>query len=70
MSGGKSEVAPIERRAYRINDAAKICGIGRTTIYSMAKKGELTLIKIAGRSLVPDSEIRRLTSLCEPQNAA
>ena len=36
-------------------------GIGRTSLYELAKAGQLTLIKIAGRTLVPRSEIERLT---------
>jgi Helix-turn-helix domain len=37
-------------------------GIGRTSLYELVKSGELKLIKIAGRTLVPRSELERLTS--------
>jgi len=51
------------RVAWRVNEAAYRMGISRGTIYELAKKGELRLVKIAGRTLVPDSEIVRLTTL-------
>ena len=47
--------------AYRIDEACQAMGIGRTSLYELAKAGQLTLIKIAGRTLVPRSEIERLT---------
>lgn len=49
--------------AFRINDACRLLGIGRTTLYGLARSGQLKLIKIAGRSLVPRSEIERLTQV-------
>jgi excisionase family DNA binding protein len=51
------------KRAYRIDEACHCLGIGRTSLYALVKSGELKLIKIAGRSLVPASEIERLTSV-------
>ena len=55
------------KRAYRIDEACHCLGIGRTSLYGLVKAGELKLIKIAGRSLVPQSEIERLTT---PPDAA
>ena len=49
--------------AFRINEACRALGIGRTSVYDMAKKGQIKLIKIAGRTLVPRSEIERLTTV-------
>ena len=46
--------------AWRVNDALAQLGICRATLYKMVKNGELRLVKLAGRTLVPDSEIRRL----------
>ena len=45
-------VAPIERRALRINDAAAAYGIGRSLIYKLMSEGKLATVKIAGRRLV------------------
>jgi excisionase family DNA binding protein len=47
-----SEVAPIERRALRIKDAAKVYGIGRSTIYKLMSEGKLATAKIGGRRVV------------------
>ena len=49
--------------AYRVPEACQALGIGRTSLYELAKNGELRFIKIAGRTLVPRSEIERLTRL-------
>ena len=51
------------KQAYRIDEACHCLGIGRTSLYALVKAGQLKLIKIAGRSLVPHSEIERLTSV-------
>ncbi len=54
-----------ERFAYRITDACAALGIGRTSLYKLVERNELRLIRIAGRSLVPRSEIERLTRVDE-----
>ena len=53
----------LEPLAYRIADACHVLGVGRTSLYDLIKSGELRSIKIAGRTLVPRSEIERLTSV-------
>ncbi len=50
-----------ERFAYPVNDACHALGIGRTLLYALIKRNELAAIKIAGRTLIPRSEIERLT---------
>ena len=55
------KLAATGKLAYRIDEACHVLGIGRTSLYELVKSGELKLIKIAGRSLVPRSEIERLT---------
>ena len=57
----RDSAAPTDRYAFPINDACLALGIKRTSLYDLAKKGQLKLIKIAGRTLVPRSEIERLT---------
>ncbi len=47
-------------RARRINDAAHALGVSRTTIYNMAAAEKLKLVKVGGRTLVPETEIDRL----------
>jgi excisionase family DNA binding protein len=52
---------PTEPYAYRVLDACAALGISRTSLYELVKRGEIKLIKIAGRTLVPRSELERLT---------
>ena len=49
-----------QRVAWRVNEAAFRLGVSRATIYKMASGGKLRLIKIGGRTLIPDAEIERL----------
>jgi hypothetical protein len=52
----------LEPLALRVSDACRAIGIGRTKLYSEAKAGRLKLIRIAGRTVVPMDELRRLIS--------
>jgi excisionase family DNA binding protein len=54
--------------AYRINDACHLLSIGRSSIYNMIRDGQLKPIRIAGRTLIPRTEIDRL--LAEALNDA
>jgi excisionase family DNA binding protein len=50
------------RMAWSIRDGAHRIGVGRSTIYKLATEGKLRLVKVAGRTLIPDTEITRLLS--------
>lgn len=52
--------AAIPRLACNIRDACTVLGVGRTSLYDLAKKRKLKLIKIAGRTVVPWAELERL----------
>ena len=52
----------VPKMAYRIDEACLALGIGRTSIYYLHSEGKIKFIKIAGRTLVPASEIERLSS--------
>lgn len=58
----KPGTPPPARRAWPVNEAAYLLGISRVSIYAMAKRGELALVRVAGRTLVLESEIARLTT--------
>lgn len=60
---GGISVPPPDRFAYRVSDACVALGIGRTSLYELVKSGKLRLIKLAGRTLVPRSELERLTRI-------
>jgi excisionase family DNA binding protein len=56
---------PAEPLAYRISDACRVIGIGRTSLYELAADGKLSMIKVAGRTLVPASSLRALIECAE-----
>ena len=45
---------------YETTEAARLIGIGYATLYRWIKVGKLTPIRIAGRTLIPKSEVERL----------
>ncbi|TNF15447.1 MAG: DNA-binding protein [Rhodobacteraceae bacterium] len=47
-------------------DAAKVLGISRSSLYKMANAGEVSLVKLGGRTLVRSEEIARLADGVEP----
>lgn len=49
-----------DRRALRVNEAAALYGISRSTIYVLMARGTLRTVKIAGRRLVPRDAIEAL----------
>ena len=58
-------VAPIERRALRINDAAAAYGVGRSTIYKLISEGKLASVKVSGRRLIPRESMEALLQRAE-----
>jgi hypothetical protein len=56
--------APAERRltpiAVNIPDAAKIAGIGQSTIWQLIKDGKLDSRKVAGRRVIPYDALQAL----------
>ena len=46
--------------AFRLNDAAKLLGISRGSIYLLHKAGQIKLVSLAGRTLVPATELNRI----------
>ena len=48
------------QRAVRINDFCIILGISRTSAYGLINRNEVQTIHIAGRRLIPMSEVDRL----------
>jgi excisionase family DNA binding protein len=50
----------IERLAWPIAEGARRIGVGRTSIYKLAAEGKLRLVRIGGRTLLPEEEIIRL----------
>ncbi|MGO9427687.1 helix-turn-helix domain-containing protein [Rhodoblastus sp.] len=46
--------------AYRVNDAAKVIGLGRSTLYEMMKEGTLRFVKRGNRRLIPADALMAL----------
>jgi predicted DNA-binding transcriptional regulator AlpA len=53
MSHAQKNLASVERRALRVNDAAAAYGVGRSSLYNLMKQGKLPNVKIAGRRVIP-----------------
>lgn len=51
-----------ERHARRVPEACRAIGIGKSTLYKLASEGKVRLVRIAGRTVVPESEIARLAA--------
>jgi len=45
---------------YDAAEAARLIGIGYATLYRWIKGGKVIAIKLAGRTLIPRSEVERL----------
>lgn len=45
---------------YDVLEASHLIGLGYATLYRRIKAGKLIAIKLAGRTLIPKSEVERL----------
>jgi excisionase family DNA binding protein len=48
------------RRTYTISEAGRLLGIGRNQAYEAAKAGEIPVIRVGKRLLVPKAALDRL----------
>jgi excisionase family DNA binding protein len=46
--------------AVDLHGATAFTGLGRTKLYSLMDRGDLTFVKVGKRRLIPRSELRRL----------
>lgn len=44
---------------HSVSDAARMLGIGRTLFYQLVGEGKLRTVKLGGKTMVADAEIRR-----------
>jgi excisionase family DNA binding protein len=54
--------AALPPKARRVLDACSALGISRAKLYKLAAQGKIRLVKIGGRTVVPEVEIDRLAS--------
>lgn len=45
--------------ANKIPEACRRLGVGRTSLYALVKAGEIHVIKVGSRTLIPESELQR-----------
>ena len=65
----ETETPQLRRRLYPIPEASQqLGGISRTTVYELAKRGEIQLVKIGARSFVTHESLE--TYLAGLSNAA
>jgi excisionase family DNA binding protein len=57
---GQAPLPPEIALAYRVNDAVKVSGLSRNSIYKLIAKGELRSVLVAGRRLIPADALREL----------
>ena len=62
-------IAPLEPLAYRVEDACKVLGIGRTSLYELIAAGKLRAVCIAGRTLIPVESARTLVANASKEKA-
>lgn len=48
--------------AYSVAETTRALGVCRATVWNLAKRGHLKMKRVAGRTLVPATEIARLLS--------
>ncbi len=56
MPNLNSQLSTTARVNWRVDDFCRAHGIGRTLFYKEVKRGEIKIIKIGKRTLVPVSE--------------
>jgi excisionase family DNA binding protein len=54
---------PQERLTYTVEEAGEILGLGRGLAYKLARGGELPVIKLGNRLLVPRAALQRLLTV-------
>lgn len=50
----------MQRETYSVDEAAKLLGIGRVNAYRAVKRGEIPVIRIGRKILVPKAGINRM----------
>lgn len=60
----------LDKLAYSIVEAARVAGIGRSTLYEALAAGELKAVKLGRRTLIPADELRRFLAALPPARPA
>ena len=54
-----------DRKTYRIEEVAKLLGVGRNQAYEAARRGDFPTIKIGKRVVAPRAAINRMLGISE-----
>jgi Helix-turn-helix domain len=57
--------AAFERQVYPVRQSKIAIGVCPAKAYKMARRGELKLVRIGGRTFIPKSEVERLTRVTD-----
>ena len=57
---GGVPLPPDTALAYRVNDAARIAGLSRSSLYVLIGEGKLRSVLVAGRRLIPADALREI----------
>ncbi len=60
----------VERHGYNVSEAARIIGVGRTTMHKMIREGHIRRTKIGSRTIISRDEIDRLLNGTDDTRAA
>lgn len=57
-----AEAAGMKPAAYSVNETCALLRISRAHFYNLVKRGEMRLVKLGNKSIVPASEIARVAA--------
>ena len=55
----KSDISVAERQVYKVEEIAKILGLGRTTAYELMKNPPFRVIRVGGTILIPKASFKK-----------
>jgi excisionase family DNA binding protein len=56
----RDAIEQVNRRTYSIEEAATVLGISRSAAYRAARRGEIPILVVGHRKLVPAARLREL----------
>lgn len=52
-----------ERMTYSVDEAARLLGVGRTSMYALVHRGEISYLRVGRRIVIPRDALSRLLGL-------
>ncbi|WP_405740424.1 helix-turn-helix domain-containing protein [Streptomyces sp. NBC_01525] len=62
--------APTQPRLYKVEDAARLCGLGRSMAYEEIRLGRLRTVRVGRRRLIPLQYIDEYVALLMQESDA